>query len=169
MSFGQDQPNRCVGTFPRRAFLRTGLIGWGSLSLAELLRCESRASAAGIAPVRKKSMIVLWLWGGPSHMETFDLKPDAPLEFRGEFRPVRTRVPGIEMSIFLAGGGMPMGQVIGSTTAKGEEPAERPLSPNDVLATWYEFLGIPCDTQFHDHFGRPIPILPHGTPIHELI
>src|SRR5207244_2737109 len=62
---------RCLGTFARRAFLRSGLIGWGSLSLAELLRCESRASASGVAPARKKSMIVLWLWGGPSHMETF--------------------------------------------------------------------------------------------------
>src|SRR5207245_1345832 len=97
MSFTQDRLTRCLGTFARRAFLRSGLIGWGSLSLAELLRCESRASASGVAPARKKSMIVLWLWGGPSHMETFDLKPEAPLEFRGEFRPIRTNVPGIEI------------------------------------------------------------------------
>ena len=46
-------------------------------------------------------MIVLWLWGGPSHMETFDLKPDAPAEYRGEFRPIRTNVPGIEISEHL--------------------------------------------------------------------
>jgi hypothetical protein len=46
-------------------------------------------------------MIVLWLWGGASHMETFDLKPEAPLEYRGDFRPVRTNVPGIEISEHL--------------------------------------------------------------------
>lgn len=73
------------------------------------------------------------------------------------------------MSIFLAGGGLQMGQVVGSTTAKGDEPADRPLSPNDMLATWYRALGVPLDTQFTDHFGRPIPILSHGSPIHELV
>ena len=73
------------------------------------------------------------------------------------------------MSVFLAGGGMRMGQVIGSTTAKGEEPAERTFSPNDLLATWYQYLGVPLDMQFTDHFGRPISILSHGTPIRELV
>lgn len=62
-----------------------------------------------------------------------------------------------------------MCQAVGSTTAKGDEPAERPMSPNDVLATWYHLLGIPLDTQFVDHFGRPIPILSHGSPIRELV
>src|SRR5262249_53324217 len=50
---------------------------------------------------RDKSLIVLWLWGGPSHMETFDLKPDAPAEYRGEFRPIPTNVPGLEISEHL--------------------------------------------------------------------
>ncbi len=43
-------------------------------------------------------MIVVWLWGGPSHMETFDLKPDAPDEYRGLFRPIETNVPGVAIS-----------------------------------------------------------------------
>jgi hypothetical protein len=73
------------------------------------------------------------------------------------------------VSIFLAGGGMPMGQVIGSASLKGDEPASRPLKPGDMLATWYRFFGVPLDTQFHDHFGRPTPILSHGAPIAELI
>jgi hypothetical protein len=73
------------------------------------------------------------------------------------------------MSVFLSGGGLRMGQAVGSTTAKGDEPAERPMSPNDVLATWYHVLGIPLDMQFVDHFGRPIPILSHGSPIRELV
>ncbi len=456
MSSLQSEPRRCSGTLPRRAFLQAGLTGWGALCLADLLRFEAQASAANGSRANNKAMIVLWLWGGPSHMETFDLKPEAPLEFRGEFRPISTNVPSIEicehlpklarladkfalvrscshastghvnsthtmltgypgetvemppfrpkypdfwavahkrlaadvgrmplhvalpntryegaaylgsglepmkvaadpnaadfqvpnlslaealrprfserldllkqfdrfrhdidssgvmdsldtfnrkavsilssddarnafdlnredpltrdrygrtvvgqrcllarrlveagvrivtvdfptvpgqkafswddhasvwnifeqmkirlpvldqvvsaliedldqrnllddvllvvmgemshtprlsnfqgqpgrehwaqsMSIFMAGGGMRMGQVIGSTTSKGDEPAERPLSPNDVLATWYKYLGVPLDAHFRDHFGRPIPILPHGAPIHELI
>jgi hypothetical protein len=448
--------SRCPGTLSRRAFLRSGLFGLGSLGLADLLRLEGAAAAAGRSVPNHKSMIVLWLWGGPSHMETFDLKPEAPVEYRGEFRPIRTnvqgiaicehlprlarlahqfalirschhdspghvnsthtlftgypgeltesppyrpkrpdlyavankvlgeRVPGVppyvalprtryhgaaylgasldplvvaadpnsaafqvpslsldaarrpplterlglldqfdnlrrdldtsgvmasldtfqqkavslltsdaarrafaihtedprlrdrygrhevgqrcllarrlveagtrlvtidfpcvpgqkafswddhasvwnifeqmrirlpvldqvvsaliedlhdrrmqddvlllvmgemshtpklnyykgqpgrehwgqSLSIFLSGGGMPMGQVIGSTNHKGEEPRERPVTPNDVLATWYKYLGVPLDAHFRDFAGRPTPILPHGEPIRELV
>lgn len=87
--------DRCPGTLGRRAFLRAGLTGLCSLSLPDLLRLESRAAAASKAWANNKSVIVLWLWGGPSHMDTFDLKPDAPAEYRGEFRPIPTNVPGI--------------------------------------------------------------------------
>lgn len=72
------------------------------------------------------------------------------------------------MSIVVAGGGLRMGQAIGSTNQKGEEPRDRPLAPNDILATWYKHLGVPLDLQFRDHFGRPTPIVPHGEPIAEL-
>lgn len=89
---------RCLGTFTRRDFVRTGLVGLSSLGLADLLRIESQAAGKGHSA---KSMIVLWLWGGPSHMETFDLKPEAPTEYRGEFRPIKTNVPGIEISEHL--------------------------------------------------------------------
>lgn len=85
---------RCAGTLGRRDFLRTGAVGLSSFGLADLLRSESFAGSDG---AKGKSMIVLWLWGGPSHMETFDLKPDAPIEYRGEFRPIATNVPGIEI------------------------------------------------------------------------
>jgi uncharacterized protein (DUF1501 family) len=73
------------------------------------------------------------------------------------------------MSILMAGGGLPMGQAIGSTTRKGEEPKERRLHPSDVLATWYHFLGIDHRQSFTDHSGRPIALLPHGEPIRELV
>lgn len=73
------------------------------------------------------------------------------------------------MSMLVAGGGMQTGQVIGSTTAKGEEPKERPLSPNDLWATVYRHLGIDPDLSFPDHAGRPMPILPDGEPIAELL
>ncbi len=86
--------NRCPGTQSRRAFLRSGLVGLSGLGLSDLLHLES---AAGPAARTGKSIVVLWLWGGPSHMETFDLKPDAPAEYRGEFRPIRTNVPGMDV------------------------------------------------------------------------
>jgi hypothetical protein len=73
------------------------------------------------------------------------------------------------MSIFLSGGGMPMGQTIGSTNARGEEPRDRPVTPNDFQATLYRYLGVPLNTQFTDLSGRPIALLPSGTPIRELM
>lgn len=90
---------RCSGTLTRRSFVRSGLAGLTSLSLADLLRAEHLAANAADprAAFRGKSMIVLWLWGGPSHMETFDLKPQAPSEYRGEFRPIETTVPGLQI------------------------------------------------------------------------
>ncbi len=90
---------RCAGTFGRREFVHAGLLGLSSLGLADLIRIE--AGAAAKSGKRRKSMILLWLWGGPSHMETFDLKPNAPSEYRGEFRPIQTNVRGIEISEHL--------------------------------------------------------------------
>jgi len=72
------------------------------------------------------------------------------------------------MSMLVSGGGMRTGQVIGATNSKGEEPIERPLSPNDLWATVYQHLGIDYNLTFPDHFGRPMPILPHGSPIAKL-
>jgi uncharacterized protein (DUF1501 family) len=73
------------------------------------------------------------------------------------------------MSVLVAGGGMKMGQVIGSTNEKGERPKDRPLHPNDVLATIYKCLGIDPTRAFVNPQGRPIPILPHGEAIAELL
>jgi hypothetical protein len=72
------------------------------------------------------------------------------------------------MSVLLAGGGMKMGQVIGSTDDRGARPKDRPLHPNDVLATLYKHLGIDHSQAFVNPAGRPIPLLPHGEPIPEL-
>jgi hypothetical protein len=76
----------------RRNFLKIGAFGAG-LTLADLLRLRSRAAADG-RPTSNKAAIMIYLPGGPSHMDMYDLKPDAPVEFRGEFRPIRTNVPG---------------------------------------------------------------------------
>jgi uncharacterized protein (DUF1501 family) len=69
----------------------------------------------------------------------------------------------------LGGAGLKSGQVIGSTTAKGEVPKDRPLQPCDVLATVYHVLGIDPRGEYHDSADRPLPILSQGEPIKELL
>jgi hypothetical protein len=71
-------------------------------------------------------------------------------------------------SVLLAGGGLKMGQIIGMSDDRGAIPAERPISPSDVLATLYRHLGIDPDWQAVDLQGRPISLLPDGKPIDEL-
>jgi hypothetical protein len=73
------------------------------------------------------------------------------------------------MSILIAGGGLQVGQVIGTSSANGEVPANRPVSPTDVLATIYRHLGIDLTRYTVTNAGRPIPLLPEGTPIIELL
>ena len=73
------------------------------------------------------------------------------------------------MSMLLSGGGMRTGQVIGSTNRKGEEPVQRAMTPNDLWATVYRHLGVDFSRSFLDHSGRPMPMLPYGEPISELI
>jgi hypothetical protein len=86
----------------------------------------------------------------------------------GVMQPGRDHWPAA-MSLLLAGGGLQMGQVIGSTDRLGEHPKDRPLSPNDVWATVYRHLGIDPEHTFPDFTGRPMPILPDGAAIRELI
>jgi hypothetical protein len=73
------------------------------------------------------------------------------------------------MSFIVSGGGMQTGQVIGATNPRAEYPIERPLSPNDLWATVYQHLGIDPEDTFPDFQGRPMPILPFGDPIKELL
>src|SRR5262245_15977024 len=77
----------------RRSFLQIGAFGAG-LTLADMLR--SRA-AAGAASPSSKAAIMVYLPGGPSHMDMYDLKPEAPAEFRGEFKPIATNVAGVQI------------------------------------------------------------------------
>jgi hypothetical protein len=80
----------------------------------------------------------------------------------------RDHWPGAQ-SALVSGGGLRMGQVIGATNRRGEYPVERPLTPQDLLATIYRHLGIDHRAEFRDFSGRPIRILPQGEPIRELI
>ncbi|MEZ6121685.1 MAG: DUF1501 domain-containing protein [Planctomycetaceae bacterium] len=88
------------GLFSRRSFMNVGSLGIGGLTLPSLLRQRAAADEGG-QPVRKKSVILVWLAGGPSHLDMYDLKPLAPLDIRGEFRPIPTNVPGIDISEHL--------------------------------------------------------------------
>ena len=73
------------------------------------------------------------------------------------------------MSMAMAGGGFRHGQVIGASSRDGGEIAERPVTPGDLAATIYHHLGVPLNSTYPDHQGRPVFILEEGAPIRELI
>lgn len=92
----------CAG-MPRRDFLQLGLGGMLGLGLSDVLRLRANAAAPAApklatATGKNVNCIMVWLDGGPSHYETFDPKPDAPVEIRGEFKDIATKVPGIRFS-----------------------------------------------------------------------
>src|SRR4051794_34791910 len=93
---GCDDFRRALRT-DRRGFVKAGLLGAAGLGLADLLRAdETRGSAS-----RANSVIILWMRGGPSHIDMWDPKPDAPAEYRGEFGTVATPVPGVRLGDLL--------------------------------------------------------------------
>jgi hypothetical protein len=73
------------------------------------------------------------------------------------------------MTALVSGGGLRIGQVVGATNSRGEYPQQRPLTPQDMLATIYRHLGVNWKNELIDHSGRPVPILSSGAPIRELI
>jgi hypothetical protein len=77
----------------RRNFLKIGSLALGGVSLPGLLRASAQA---GEKADRHKSVIMIYLPGGPSHLDTYDLKPEAPAEYRGEFRAIKSNVPGMD-------------------------------------------------------------------------
>ena len=89
--------NRTCDGVRRRDFLKVGVLGGCGLTLANYLRMASagEATASSLGRGKATSAIFVNLGGGPSHMDTFDLKPDAPKEYRGEFNPIETNVPGV--------------------------------------------------------------------------
>src|SRR5205823_8738237 len=93
-----EQPLPVFDSLTRRELLRIGGLSWLGLSAAELA-CL-RAAAAPHSPVARRrhhACVFLFLFGGPSHIDLWDMKPSAPAEVRGEFRPARTKVPGVHV------------------------------------------------------------------------
>jgi len=99
---GCAESRRHLRKVDRRSFLRAGMLGAGGLALSDLLRIEAAAKASGGASEAAKSrtqnsVIILWMRGGPSHIDMWDMKPEAPVEYRGEFNPIKTSVPGLQI------------------------------------------------------------------------
>jgi len=80
----------------RRNFLQLGVAGMASVGLPSLL--HAKAQSAGTVTSKQTSVILIWLDGGPGHMDMYDMKPDAPAEYRGLWRPIRTKVPGFDIT-----------------------------------------------------------------------
>ena len=146
----------------RRAFLRAGLAGFGALTLPGLLRL--RASSAE-PRAERTAVIIVWLRGGCSHLDTYDPKPDAPAEYRGPFRPIATSVPGLRLTELLpkqaalahrfavlrslahTGGGHPSGSL---QLLSGDPDAQdklKPVRPDLMTVAHYLRSGTP----------RPVP------------
>src|SRR5262245_28311422 len=89
-------------TQSRRSFLKVGSLALGGLTLPWVLRQRAAAvqdiTSTGLP---RKSVILIWQAGGPSHIDMYDLKPGAPAEIRGEFKPIATNVPGIQIGEHL--------------------------------------------------------------------
>ncbi|MGE0610255.1 MAG: DUF1501 domain-containing protein [Pirellulales bacterium] len=90
--------SNCQGT-TRRTALKAGFLGLAGLSLADLLRLQAQGSATK----KNNAVILLWLDGGPSQLETYDPKPEAPVEYRGPWDAISTNVPGMQISEILPG------------------------------------------------------------------
>ena len=101
-----SQSTRLCDGLSRRSCLQIGGLAWGGLTLPGFLQrraaaAPSTASSGGGPTNKAKACIIIYCWGGMSHLDTFDLKPDAPAEFRGEFSLISTIVPGIEIGEHL--------------------------------------------------------------------
>src|SRR5262245_21653586 len=99
ISLFQSGSTRLCDSWSRREVLHAGALGALGISLPGLFR----ADAAGAATLKRraKSVILIYNCGAPSHLDLWDMKPNAPAEVRGEFKPIKTNVPGIEISELL--------------------------------------------------------------------
>ena len=89
-----------VGNVGRRSFLRIGALGLGGLTLPDLLRVRAADAAAGKS-VPDTAAILIWCDGGPSQFETYDPKPEAPVEYRGPYKPIQTKLAGVQFCELL--------------------------------------------------------------------
>jgi hypothetical protein len=130
----------------RRSFLRVGATGVGSLTLPALLRAEARAGVRH----SHKSVIMVYLSGGLSHQDTFDLKPDAPTEVRGEFKPIPTSVPGVRFGEHLPKLAKCMDKLIVLRSLVGQR---------DEHSSWQSYTGTTMDAARREgkpHFGSVV-------------
>lgn len=98
LTFVNGCPEPFCDGVSRRSFLRAGGLALGGLALSDFLRLKAQGAVTG---GRGKSVIMICLGGGPSHVDTYDMKPEAPAEVRGEFRPIKSNVPGMRLCELL--------------------------------------------------------------------
>ncbi|HEX8204186.1 MAG TPA: DUF1501 domain-containing protein [Isosphaeraceae bacterium] len=132
----------------RRSFLRLGGLALGGLALPDLLRLEARAGAG--SGRSHKAVIMVYLSGGLAHQDTFDLKPEAPEEVRGEFRPIDSAVPGIRV-----------GELLPRLAAVMDKLAviRSIVGLRDEHSSWQNLTGYPMDQARREgrpHFGSVI-------------
>ena len=141
---GKTGSGYCDGV-TRRDFLRLGSLAVGGLSLPQLLQAEAQAGVGR----SHKAVIMVFLAGGPPHMDMFDLKPDAPAGIRGEYKPIPTNVPGLDICEHMPRLARMMDKftVIRSLVGNGPRPLGRP---------------VPDRLYRHDQQGPGGPAQPRG-------
>lgn len=117
--------------FSRRNLLKASVAGIAGLSAPALLRSRAEAAAAG-TPAKAKSVILLWMTGGPSHIDTWDPKPDRPFNNRGPFAPIQTRLPGVQVCEHLPKQAAMMDRF---TLIRSVDPRKSSHQPNQVMQT----------------------------------
>jgi len=127
----------------RRDFLKIGSLGLGGITLADLLRLKAQGAVHPNSA--HKAVIMVYLDGGPSHIDTYDMKPDAPAEYRGEFRPQRTNVPGFDICEHL-----PLQAKIADKLA-----VVRGLETPGTHQSYGTFTGFPAAGEAKGSSGRP--------------
>jgi hypothetical protein len=140
-----DLPHRYCDGLSRRNFLQVGALGMGGLTLPGLLRAESAAGTRS-----HKSVIMVYLTGGLAHQDTFDLKPNAPAEVRGEFKPIPTNVPGIQF-----------GQHLTRLAACADKltVVRSLVGQRDEHSSWQSYVGTTMDAAKREqkpHFGSVV-------------
>lgn len=154
----------------RRALLRAGALGWLGLGLSDVLRCRALGAVSAARPPAK-GVILAFCPGGPSHLETFDPKPEAPVEVRGEFASIPTAIPGVRFGEHLprlsrAVGRMTLVRSMTTTSPVHELAVHRLLGGVDEVPPG---TGVSASRKDQPHLGavlaatRPAPIgLPHS-------
>jgi len=136
----------------RRGFLQIGTLGLAGLALPQLLKAEA---SAGIRSSHK-SVILIHLVGGPPHQDMFDLKPHAPKEIAGPWKPRATNVTGVQICEAFPRLAQIMDKLIGATDRIAGEAVARPVTFGELYATLYHNLGIDVSrTTIQDLAARP--------------
>lgn len=121
-----------VALCSRRGMLKASLAGIGGLTLPALLQARANSATSGRGSSKRKSVILLWMAGGPSHIDMWDPKPDRPIENRGPFGVINTKIPGVQFSEYLPKQAAMMDKM---TVIRSVDARHSNHSPNKVFQT----------------------------------